>query len=152
MTLMDAREFDEAGARRKKVRIVVIVVTLLVLGFLAYQFRFWPEERLVDKFFAAVQRQDYETAYGLYMADQAWRQHPQQYPLYPYNEFYRDWGPGGQWGTIKTVKVNGASPCPRPSSGVLVDVIVNDRAEHAQVWVENSDHTLGYPPCELIFH
>jgi hypothetical protein len=32
-----------------------------------------------------------------------------------------------------------------------VDVIVNDRAEHAQVWVEKSDHTLSFPPCELIF-
>ena len=149
---MDAKEFDEAGARRKKIRIVVIVVTLLVLGFLAYQFRFWPEERLVDKFFAALQRQDYETAYGLYMADPAWRQHPQQYPLYPYNEFYRDWGPGGEWGLIKTAKVYGASTCPGPGTGVVVDVIVNDRSEHAQVWVEKSDKTLSYPPCELIFH
>jgi hypothetical protein len=33
-----------------------------------------------------------------------------------------------------------------------VDVVVNDRAEHAQVWVEKSDKTLSFPPCELIFH
>ncbi len=59
---MDAKEYDEAKARRRKVRIVAIVATLLVLAFLAYQFRYWPEERLVDKFFAALQRQDYETA------------------------------------------------------------------------------------------
>ena len=36
-------------------------------------------------------------------------------------------------------------------SGIVVDVIVNDRTEHAQVWVEKSDRTLSYPPCELIF-
>jgi hypothetical protein len=29
---------------------------------------------------------------------------------------------------------------------------VNERTEHAQVWVEKSDHTLSYPPCELLFH
>src|SRR6266436_5750517 len=98
MTLMDAKEFDEAGARRKKVRIGVIVGALLVVGFLAYQFRYWPEERLVNKFFTALERKDYATAYGLYMADAAWQQHTQRYLLYPYNEFYRDWGPGGEWG------------------------------------------------------
>jgi len=43
---MDAKEYDESGARRKKVRIVGVVVALLVVGFLAYQFRYWPEERL----------------------------------------------------------------------------------------------------------
>ncbi len=32
------------------------------------------------------------------------------------------------------------------------DVVVNDRAEHAQVWVENSDHTLSFRPCELLCH
>ena len=35
--------------------------------------------------------------------------------------------------------------------GVVVDVVVNDRTEHAQVWVEKSDKTLSYPPCELLF-
>jgi len=29
--------------------------------------------------------------------------------------------------------------------------VVNDRAEHAQVWYEKSDKTLSFPPCELIF-
>src|ERR1700751_3313679 len=96
MTLMDAKVYDEAAARRRKMRILAIVVTLLVLGFLAYQFRYWPEERLVDKFFTALQKQDYEIAYGLYVADPNWKQHPQQQSLYPYNEFYRDWGPRGE--------------------------------------------------------
>ncbi len=70
---MDAKVYDEAGARRRKMRIVGIIGALLVVGFLVYQFRFWPEEHLVDKFFAALQKQDYETAYGLYMADPSWK-------------------------------------------------------------------------------
>jgi len=144
---MDAKEFDEAGARRKKIRIVVIVATLLVLGFLAYQFRFWPEEHLVDKFFSAIQRQDYESAYGLYMADPAWRQHPQQYGLYPYNEFYRDWGPGGQWGLVKKYKIYASGECPKGGSGVIVEVIVNDRAEHEQIYVQKGDKTFSQSPC-----
>jgi hypothetical protein len=147
MTLMDAKEFDEVGARRKKVRIVVIVVTLLVVGFLIYQFRFWPEEHLVDKFFAALQRQDYETAYGLYMADSAWRQHHQQYPLYPYNEFYRDWGPGGEWGLVKNYKIYATGECPKGGSGVIVEVVVNERAEHEQVYVQKKEKTFSPSPC-----
>jgi hypothetical protein len=147
MTLMDAKEFDEAGARRKKIRIVVIVGTLLVLGVLAYQFRFWPEEHLVDKFFSAIQRQDYEAAYGLYMADPVWRQHPQQYALYPYNEFYRDWGPGGQWGLVKKYKIYASGECPKGGSGVIVEVVVNDRAEHEQIYVQKGDKTFSQSPC-----
>jgi len=36
-------------------------------------------------------------------------------------------------------------------SGIVVDVVVNDRAEHAQVWVEKADRTLSFPPCDLVF-
>lgn len=148
MTLMDAKEYDEAGARRRKRRIVAIVGILLVLGFLAYRFRYWPEERLVDNFFAALERQDYETAYGLYMADSSWRQHPQQYPLYPYNEFYRDWGPGGEWGLVKSYKIYASGECPKGGSGVIVEVIVNQRvSDHEQIYVQKNEKTFSPSPC-----
>ena len=147
MTLMDAKEFDEAAARRKKVRIATVVGVLLVLAFLAYQFRYWPEERLVDKFFAALERKDFETAYGLYMADAAWQQHPQQYPLYPYNEFYRDWGPGGEWGLVRKYKIYATGECPHGGSGVIVEVIVNDRSEHEQIYVQKKEKTFSPSPC-----
>ena len=81
----------------------------------------------------------------------SWKQHPDKYPRYPLNQFIQDWGAGGQWGIIKSYKVNGASTCGSGASGVVVDVIVNDRAEHAQLWVEKSDKTLSPPPCELLF-
>jgi hypothetical protein len=144
---MDAKEFDEAGARRKKVRIAIVVVALLVVGFLVYQFRYWPEERLVDRFFAALERKDFETAYGLYMADAAWQQHPQLYPLYPYNEFYRDWGPGGEWGLVKNYKIYATGECPHGGSGVIVEVVVNDRHEHEQIYVQKKEKTFSQSPC-----
>lgn len=152
MTLLDAKEYDPAKARTRRQRIVLGITVLVVLLALGWWFRYWPQEHVVGKFFDALQKQDYKTAYGIWMNDPQWQQHPQEHPKYPFNEFYQDWGPGGQWGLIKTQKVYGASTCPGPGSGVVVDVIVNDRAEHAQVWVEKSDHTLSYPPCELLFH
>ena len=152
MTLLDAREYDEEKARKRKSRIIwTIVIALLVAGVVWWN-RFLPEKIVAGHFFDALQRQDYKTAYGIWMHDPQWAQHPDQYTKYPFNEFYRDWGPGGEWGLIKTQKVYGASTCPGPGSGVVVDVIVNDRSEHAQVWVEKSDSTMSYPPCELIFH
>jgi|SRR5579883_1083282 hypothetical protein len=147
MTLLDAKEYDEAGARKRKKLIVSIVGTILVIGALAYAFRYWPEERLVDKFFAALEKQQYETAYGIYMADPEWRQHPQKYSLYPYSDFYRDWGPGGEWGLVKSYKIYATGECPHGGSGVIVEVIVNERAEHAQIYVQKKEKTFSPSPC-----
>ncbi len=151
MTLLDAQEYDPEKGRKRKRRIMsAIVIVLLVLG-LGWWFRYYPQERIVGHFFDALQRQDYKTAYGIWMHDPQWEQHLDQHAKYPFNEFYRDWGPGGEWGLIKTQKVYAASTCPGGGTGVVVDVIVNDRTQHAQVWVEKSDKTLSYPPCELLF-
>jgi hypothetical protein len=156
MTLLDAQEYDSAKARKRKVRIISAIVIVLVLAGLGWWFRYWPQERIAGRFFDDLQRQDYKAAYGIWMHDPEWQQHPERHPKYPFSEFYQDWGPGGQWGLIKTQKIYASSPCPArkgdsSGSGIVVDVIVNDRTEHAQVWVEKSDKTLSYPPCELLF-
>ena len=152
MTLLDAKQYDPEKSRKKTMRIISVIAILVVAFVIVWFFRFLPQEWTVGHFFDALQKQDYKTAYGIWMHDPNWAQHQEKYSKYPFNEFYRDWGPGGQWGLIKTHKVYGASTCPGPGSGVVVDVVVNDRTEHAQVWVEKSDKTLSYPPCELLFH
>jgi hypothetical protein len=151
MTLLDAKEFDPEKESRLRKRIILIVVVVLIVAGLGWWFRNWREEHIVRTFFTALEKQDFKTAYAIWQHDPNWERHPSEYTKYPFNEFYQDWGPGGQWGVIKTAKVNGSANCPPPSRGILVDVVVNDRVEHAQVWVEKSDHTLSYPPCELIF-
>ena len=151
MTLLDAQEYDSEKARKRRKQVISAIAILVIVLALGWWFRYWPQERIVGHFFDALQKQDYKTAYGIWMNDPQWAQHPEQHPKYLFNDFYRDWGPGGEWGLIKTQKVYGASTCPGGGSGIVVDVIVNDRTEHAQVWVEKSDHTLSYPPCELIF-
>ena len=152
MTLLDAQQYDPTKARRRKIAITAAIVALLIAAFVVWRFPYWRAESIVGNFFKALQKQDYNTAYAIWMHDPNWPKHPAEYSKYPFNQFYEDWGPGGQWGLIKTQKVYGVSTCPGPGSGLVVDVVVNDRAEHAQVWVERSDHTLSYPPCELLFH
>jgi hypothetical protein len=146
MTLLDAQQYDEAAARRRRNRIAAAVVVVLLLIWLGWMYRNWPEERIVDHFFDALQNKDYEMAYGIWMHDPQWKQHQDRYPKYPFHEFYRDWGPGGDWGLVKSHKVYASGAPPGGGSGIVVEVIVNERAEHAHLWVQESDKTLSFSP------
>ncbi|HUK23213.1 MAG TPA: hypothetical protein VLV49_01435 [Terriglobales bacterium] len=147
MTLLDAKEYNPARERRRNIIIVSVAAAILVVGALAWWYRYWPEEHVADKFFAALQKQDYEAAYAIWMQDPQWKQHAQKYSQYPFNDFYRDWGPGGEWGIIKSYKIYASGTPPGGgSSGVIVEVVINGRSEHARVWVEKSDKTMGFSP------
>jgi|SRR5579862_5915231 len=146
MTLLDAKQFDEAASKRRRNLIAGIVFAVLVLVWLGWELRNYPEERVADHFFSALQKQDFEKAYGIWMHDPEWRQHPQNYKQYPYNEFFTDWGPGGEWGLIKSYKVYASGTPKGGGSGVVVEVEVNQRAEHARVWVQKSDKTMTFSP------
>jgi len=100
MTLLDAKEYHPEKERKKKARIISAIVLILVLALIGWWNRFWPEKRIADKFFSALQKQDFEAAYGIYYSDPSWQQHPQNHSQYPFNEFKQDWGPGGQWGLV----------------------------------------------------
>ena len=119
MTWLDATPYDPGPARRRKIRIFIAVVVILVLAAVAWMNRYWSEEHVVGKFFAALQNKDYETAYGIYYADPQWKTHPDKYSIYPLNQFIQDWGTGGQWGVIRSYKVNGSSTCSSGASGVV---------------------------------
>src|SRR5260370_31483165 len=147
MTLLDAEPYDSAKSRRRKIKITVTVVVVIVLAALGWMYRNWPEEHSVDKFFAALQHQDYESAYAIYFNDPGWRQHQKKYSQYTYADFYRDWGPGGEWGLIKSHRIYGSvNTKGLGSGGVVVEVIVNERAEHARMDVHTSDKTLTWNP------
>ena len=124
MTLLDAKEYHPEKERKKRARIISIIVLVLVLGFVGWWNRFWPEERIAHKFFSALQKQDFESAYGIYYADPGWKQHPQNHSQYPFSEFNQDWGPGGLWGLVKSYKTYGASNCPGGGTGVVIDLTI----------------------------
>jgi hypothetical protein len=155
MTLFEAQEYDPVKARKRRNRIIAAVAIVLLLAILAWNFRHYPQERLVGTFFAALQQQDFEKAYGIWNNDPDWKQHPQKFANYSFAEFMKDWGPGGEWGLIKTYHVDG-SAVPKGGngtkfdvtpSGVVVVVTVNDRvAQKSHIWVEKSDKTLGFSP------
>ncbi|HTT32948.1 MAG TPA: hypothetical protein VLW84_09680 [Terriglobales bacterium] len=146
MTLLDAEQYDPSRERWRRLKIGGVVALVLVLAGVAWLNRNWIEERAVDRFFTALEQKNYEAAYGIWMHDPQWRQHRERYSQYPFNDFYRDWGPGGEWGLIKSHKIYGSINPSGGSSGVIVDVIVNERTEHARIWVQKSDKTLSFSP------
>jgi hypothetical protein len=146
MTLLDATEYDPARDRRRKIRVITIASLFILIGFFAWYFHNWPEERVADKFFQALQDRKYEEAFGIWLHDPAWQQHIKKNSQYAYTDFYRDWGPGGEWGLIKSHRIYGSATPKGGGSGVIVEVIVNERAEHARVWVERSDKTISFTP------
>jgi hypothetical protein len=143
---MDAQKFDEGRARRRRNLIIIGIVAALVLAWVAYHVRNYPERHSVDKFFAALEHQNVEDAYGIWFRDPGWKQHPSKYSSYSYSEFNQDWGPASEWGAIKSYSID----CSYSSgNGVIVQATVNNRAQHAYVWVDKSDKTLHFSPNEI---
>ncbi len=130
----------------RKWRILIVVVCLVVIAASLYWgLRNWPYEHRVDQFFNALEAKDYKAAYAIWLNDPNWQQHPLQYSQYPYDDFYRDWGPGCEWGIIRTHKIVGSAR-PTHGSGVIVVVSINDRVEPARLWVEKKSRTLTWSP------
>jgi hypothetical protein len=157
MSLLDAKPEDPRVEQRRAL-IGKIVITIIVLAIiaapLAWWFRYWPEERVVDKFLSAVEQKDYKTAFAIWNADPQWEQHPEKYTSYTFGQFQLDWGPSGDWGEIKAYKIAG-SVAPRSKvtnvTGVVVAAQINGRAEPACLWVEKKTKTINFShiPCTL---
>ena len=144
-TIFTAPEYDPRRERRKLIVLAAVVAAVIVVGVFAYLYRNWPEERVVDRFFTALVNKDFELAYGIWLHDPTWKQHPLNYPNYSFREFYNDWGPGGEWGIIKSFRIDGSAN-PKQGSGVVVVVTINERKEPARIWVEKKDETLTFSP------
>ena len=144
-SIFTAPPYDPRRERRRKLMVAAFILAAIVIGILAYQYRNWPEERVTNRFLTALENKDYKRAYGIWMADPGWEQHPQQHSRYSFNDFYQDWGPGGEWGPIRNFRIDGSAN-PKGATGVVVQVTINQRKEPARIWVEKRDKSLGFSP------
>lgn len=148
-SLFEAPPYEPEKARRKMLLLISLVSALVILGVVLYLFRNWPEERVVNRFFTALQNKNFEQAYGIWLADPNWKQHPEQHMQYRFPEFYQDWGPSGEWGVIRDFHVDGTAAPKGGGSGVVVVVTVNDIVgRKANIWVEKKDKSLTFSPFE----
>ena len=147
MTLLDAPRYDAAQGRKRWNIVIAILVACVVIAGFAWYFWDWPQEHLVNQFFAAIESGNMPKAFGIWNHDPDWQQHPQKYTAYPYGRFEVDWGHASDWGDIKTHKIVMSKTY---GSGVIVGVQVNgQKSPLTFLWAERSNKTLGFSPTEL---
>jgi hypothetical protein len=154
MALLDAKEYDPRPAQRRWRLVIIGVVAALALFLVWWFFRFYPEEQTINRFFQAIERKDFDTAYGIYFADANWKQHPQKYDQYPLPQFMLDWGPQSEYGVITSHKIDCATEPPtkayRSPTGVIVVVTINNRSQATSMWVEKNSKSVSLSPREVL--
>jgi hypothetical protein len=159
MTLLDAPVFDEARDRRRR-RILYSSAALLVVLFVGWSLVAgrpvdWPwnwnnhllGRSAVNRFLKAVEENDLPKAYGIWIHDKNWQQHPAQNSTYPFARFQQDWSstsPDNEYGVIQSHKF----AAERMYGNVLmVAVFINGRKSKAlNLDYDPKTHTLSYSP------
>ncbi|MGA2168484.1 MAG: hypothetical protein ABSG62_09740 [Terracidiphilus sp.] len=159
MTLMDAPAFDYVRDRRRSVILYASVGLLLALfvGWWLVAGRpvdfpwNWNNHLLgrsaVNRFLTAVEKNDLPEAYGIWMHDKDWQQHPAQNGAYPFSRFQEDWSstsPDNEYGVIQSHQIVAA----RMYGNVLMlAVMINGRKSKAlNLDYDPKAHTLSFSP------
>jgi len=159
MTLLDAPVFDEVRDRRRRVARYSTVGLLLVLfvGWWLVAGRpvdwpwnwntFYQGRNTVDKFLKAVEKNDLPTAYGIWINDKNWQQHPAEGGPYPFSRFQEDWSttsPDNEYGVIQSHNIALAR---RYGNGLLVATLINGRKSKAlNLQYDPKTKTLSFSP------
>jgi len=153
---MDAQEYDPRPAQRRKQLIATIVLAIgipLATWYWYFHVHFGPERKAVNTFFEALERKDFETAYGINRGDSDWKQHPEKYSSYTLGQFTLDWGPSGDYGPITSHRVDCSLEPPKKdffaASGVVIVVTINGRAEPKSMWVEKKSKSVSDSPVTV---
>ena len=155
MSLMYAPAYDERREKRRRLLIIGAVSLLPLLMVLAFAgfvsghgwlFSNLPVEHRIDRFLSAIERQDFPAAYGIYVNDSAWQQHPEAHRAYPLQRFTDDWTKFSPVGPITSHHVDKSVT---DGSGVFgTTVIVGSTVNGSKrlfIPYDRSDGTLTYP-------
>ncbi len=150
MTLMDAQPYDARKARLRRNIIIGILIAIPFIAAFTWYVWNWPEEHRINRFFAALEAQNYTQAYGLWNSDPNWQQHPDRYKPYDFKQFEADWGPSSDYGVIHSHQILVSR---QYGSGVVIGVGINGQGRKNPIflWVERSTKTIGFSPFELRF-
>lgn len=144
MTLLDAPKFDEKRERRNQITgwsIAGGVVLLLVVYWLfAGRPVDWPwkwQTHLfgrwaITAFMDDMQKNDLEAAYGVWIHDKNWKQHPKQHGAYIFDRFKEDWDPNSPdaevHGGIHSYRIAAAR---RYGNVLLAAILINGAQQNA---------------------
>jgi hypothetical protein len=165
MTLLDAPKFDETRYRRNRMILFgcvgLLAVFLMAWWLVAGRPVDWPwnwdahlfGRSAVNRFLTAVEHDDLQKAYGIWLDDANWQQHTAQHSSYPFSRFEQDWGPNSsenEYGTIKSHRIAAA----RVYGNVLLTaVLVNGRkSDPLDLTYDPKTHRLNFaPPGEELY-
>jgi hypothetical protein len=164
MTLLDAPKFDEVRERRKRLifsgsagLVFVLIVSWWLVAGRPVDFPWnWNASLFgrftINHFFQAVEKNDLQTAYGVWIHDKDWQQHPAHHGTYQFDRFQKDWSPNSpdnEYGAIHSHRIAAA----RMNGNVLlVGIFVNDRKTNAiNLDYDPKDHTLNFSPEDVRF-
>jgi hypothetical protein len=162
MTLLDAPEFDEAHERR---RLVVFYSTagllfVLFVGFWLAAGRpvdypwYWNSHlrgrMAVNSFLTAVEKNDLPAAYGIWIHDKDWQQHPAAQHTYTFDRFQQDWSshsPDNEYGAIQSHRIVEAT---MHGNVLLMAIYINGRKSKAlDLDYDPKTHTLNFSPEDV---
>lgn len=159
MTLLDAPKFDEARAQRRKqilsISASAVGVLFVVWWLVAGRPVDWPwhwnahlfGRATVNHFLEAVERNDLATAYGIWIDDKDWQQHPAQHSVYSFSRFQQDWSatsPDNEYGAIHSHKIAAARYY---GNVLLVATLINGRKSDAlNLDYDPKTKTLNFSP------
>jgi hypothetical protein len=154
MSLLEAPPYDEAKEKRKKMlwigalAAVVLVAAIALAGFFmghGWFFANLPAEYRVNKFLKTVEAGDFPKAYGIWMDDDDWQQHPQKFD-YSFQRFTEDWSTKSDYGIVHSHHVNFSH---RDHTSVIVAVTINNSPDMDFLLYETKSKTLSYSPVKL---
>ena len=165
MTLLDAPKFDEARDRRNRLMVWSAggLLLALIVGFWLASGHpaDWPwnwythlrGRHAINGFMESVEKNDLKKAYGIWMHDPNWQQHPDNFGMYPFARFEQDWGPNSsqnEYGVIQSHNIVAARVF---KNVLLVGMFINGRKSKALFLTYfPKDHTLNFaPPDEELY-
>lgn len=163
MAILDAPAYDPTRDRIVK-GLVIGTIALILLAFVlgvggriaghGWFFTDIPAEHKVDRFFTALEHQDFNQAYAIYENDPNWQQHPGKFG-YPLKRFTDDWttySPVKAPITSHKIDVSNVDGQGFFGTGIIVAARVN--GEHKVfMYVNRADGTLTWPaPHELEYN
>lgn len=162
MTLLDAPEYN--AARERRIRIILystsgtIFALLLAWWLVAGHPLDWPwnwnsyisGRSTVNSFFADLQQNDLEKAYGVWFNDPNWQQHPNNYSAYTFNRFEQDWGPTSHQNEYGPIRSHNIVAERFVGNVLIVGILVNGRKSDAIFLAyDPGNHTLSFSPVQL---